>query len=85
VRVWSESWAVTRTRTKARRYGGAERAWDVRVEWPILFSCEYCSVRYAMKRTILMDDGGEEGRQAGEGDVTTEEHELWLRSVLRLP
>ncbi len=32
-----------------------------------------------------MDDGGEEGRQAGEGDVTTEEHELWLRSVLRLP
>lgn len=84
VRVRSESWAVTRTRTKARRYGGAERAWDVRAEWPILFSCEYCSVRYVMKKTILMNDSGKEGRKAGEGDITAEEHELWLAISLTL-
>lgn len=37
LRWWSERWAVRRTIRKEKRYGGAERAWDVRAELPILW------------------------------------------------
>ena len=62
---------------KATRYGGAERAWEVRAELPILMSVSI-GFTFVMDwlRYVLLYDGWQEDWHGTECYIAAEEHEL---------